>query len=326
VCLLAFRVSCSSFLLGDGRAELVSRTGWWITTASTKHTRSFRTGLPEVSWGALYAGIPQGKAAKQQVDDTTGFVEGLSSVDVRQLELYDENKAEYRSQEARAYIESMSQELMSALFYHNSATDIRKPKGLGARYGVKATSGAGAQIIDAGGTGSDNTSIWFVEWGFDGLSAIYPKGTTAGIKRENKGEQKTLDADGLVYFTEDEKIAAHVGFSIGDWQRVTRIANIDVSEMKAGNVDLYAFMRNAYWKQKTWHVNKIHDQGAPGRIAIYCNRDVAEALDGLASNAGANDSFIRLRPMEIEGREVDTYRRAPIRVTEALLNTEARVV
>jgi len=51
-----------------------------------------------------------------------------------------------------------------------------------------------------------------------------------------------------------------------------------------------------------------------------------EALDALAHNAGASDNFTRLKPMEIEGKEVLTYRGIPIRETDALLNTEARVV
>jgi hypothetical protein len=59
---------------------------------------------------------------------------------------------------------------------------------------------------------------------------------------------------------------------------------------------------------------------------IYCNRDVLEALDALATNAGATDLFIRLTPQQIEGKEVLTYRGMPIRQTDAILNTEARVV
>jgi len=61
------------------------------------------------------------------------------------------------------------------------------------------------------------------------------------------------------------------------------------------------------------------------KSAIYCNRDILEALDALATNAGATDNFVRLKPMEIEGKEVMTYRGIPIRETDALINTEAQV-
>mgnify|MGYP000845411090 CR=1 FL=1 len=299
---------------------------WMQCNSGTKHTRSIRTGLPSVAWGMLYSGIAQSKSTKQTVDDTTGFVEALSSVDKRQLDLYAGNEVAIRSAEGRSFMEAMSQELVSALFYHNSDADPKKPKGLGARFGVKATSGAGNQIVDAGGSGSDNTSIWFVEWGYDGLSVIYPEGTTGGITRENKGEQRVLDGSGNPYFVEEELFRCHAGFSLGDWQRIVRIANVDVSDIRAGSVDLYSYMRKAYWKMKSRRTGKVADQTSPGRVAIYCNRDVLEALDGLATNDGTTDNFTRLKVGEIEGKEVMTYRGIPLRETDALLNTEARVV
>lgn len=299
---------------------------WMQCNSKTKHTRSIRTGLPSVAWGALYAGIPQSKSTKQTVDDTTGFVEALSAVDQRQIALYAGNDVMIRSMEGRSFIESMSQELVTAMFYHNSDTNARLPKGLGARYGVKATSGAGAQIVDAGGSGSDNTSIWFVEWGYDGLSVIYPEGTTAGIERENKGQQRILDAAGNPYYVEEELFRCYCGFSLGDWQRVSRVANLDVSGMQDGSVDVYDFLRQAYYKLKSRRASKLMDQSAPGRVAIYCNRDVMQAMDALASNAGTTDNFTRLKYGEIEGKEVLTYRGIPIRETDAILNTETRVV
>jgi hypothetical protein len=299
---------------------------WMQCNSGTKHTRSIRTGLPSVSWGALYEGIVQSKGTKQTVDDTTGFVEGLASVDKRQLELYAENEVAIRAAEARAHIEAMAQELMTSLFYYNPATNVRHPKGLGARYGVKATSGAGNQIVDAGGTGSDNTSIWMVEWGYDGLSTIYPKGTVGGIQRKNMGPQRVLDAAGNPYFVEEEMFGCQVGFSVGDWRRISVVRNIDVSDMQAGTVDIYKWLRKAYYKLHQRRVNKVMDQSNPGRLAIYCNRDVLEALDALGTNDGNTDSFIRLRPIEIEGKEVLSYRGIPIRECDAILNTEARVV
>ena len=312
-------------VMNDTSQDIMDDWSWMECNSGTKHTRSIRTGLPSVAWGMLYSGISQSKSAKQTVDDTTGFVEGLSSVDKRQLDLYADKRTPIRAAEARSFQEAMAQELVTAMFYHNSATDPKKPKGLAARYGTKATSGAGNQIVDAGGTGSDNTSIWFVEWGYDGVSVIYPEGTTAGITRENKGEQRVLDGDGNPYYVEEELFRAHAGFTVGDWQRVARIANIDVSNMQAGSVDIYDYMRKAYYKLKSRRVNKIMDQKAPGRLAIYCNRDVLEALDALATNAGSSDNFTRLSWGEIQGKEVLTYRGIPIRETDALLNTEAQV-
>ncbi|MEL6411298.1 MAG: major capsid protein [Pseudomonadota bacterium] len=312
-------------MMNDTSQDILTDWVWEECNDGTKHTHTIRTGLPSVAWGALYEGTPQSKSGTQQVSDTTGFVEAMCTIDKRVLELAGDKRLALRASESRPFIEAMSQELISSLFYYDSATNARHPKGLSARFGVKATNGAGNQIVDAGGVGSDNMSIWFVSWGQDGVCALYPKGTTGGIKQEDKGEQRVVDESGNPYYVEEEMVRAYAGFKVKDWRQVSRIANIDVSELMAGNVDLYAFMRKAYYKMHNRRAPKVHDQNNPGRAVIYANRDALEALDALATNQGAADNFTRLRPMEIEGKEVLSYRGIPIRECDALLNTEAQV-
>lgn len=282
----------------------------------TTHLHTVRAGLPSVTWGKLYQGIPNSKGRTAQVEDTTGFVEGLSTIDKRLLDL-STNEGAVRLSEAQAYLEAMSQEVATKIFYGNSASDPEEFMGLAPRFN-DTTAANGGQIIDAGGAGADNTSIWFVTWGDNQCNLLYPKGTQAGVQREDMGEQRVTDGSGNAYYAKEEKFTWHVGLAMKDWRYVSRIANIDVSNMQAGSVALYDFMRKAYYKLQSRRV-------AGGKTAIYCNRDVLEALDALATNAGASDNFVRLKPMEIEGKEVMTYRGIPIRETDAIVNTEAVV-
>jgi len=261
------------------------------------HVHTTRTGLPSVTWGALYKGIAQSKSTTQQVEDTTGFLEGLSTIDTRVLDLA-KNKGAVRLNEAMSYIESMNQEMATGLFYHDTLTTPEKFKGLAARYNALGGGGAGNQIIDAGGVGSDNTSIWFVTWGDRFTHLLYPEGTQAGLKREDMGRQRVLDGSGNAYYVEEEKFTWHIGTAVKDWRYNARIANIDVSNMQAGSVALYDFMRKAYYKLQS---RMRRGDAAVGRQAIYCNRDVMEALDALSTNAGATDNFVRLSTKEIEG-------------------------
>jgi len=283
----------------------------------TTHLHTVRSGLPSVAWGKLYKGIPNDKGRKAQVEDTTGFVEGRSTIDQRLLDL-STNEGAVRLGEAMAYLEAMSQEVGSKTFYGNTASDPEEFMGLAPRFN-DLNAPNGNQIIDAGGTGSDNTSIWFVAWGDNQCQMLYPKGTQAGVQRQDKGEQRLTDSGGDAYYGKEEVFTWNVGLAVKDWRYVSRVANIDVSDMAAGSVQLYDFLRKAYWKLQSRRV-------PGGSLAIYCNRDVMEALDALATNAGASDSFVRLKPMEIQGQEVLTYRGIPIRESDALLNTEARVV
>lgn len=291
----------------------------------TYHEHKIRTGLPTVTWGALYQGIPQSKGNTQIVKDTTGFVETLSSIDERLLEIEPENTARLRLTEMSGQMEAMSQEWTTGVFYHDTASSPEKIKGLSARYNALSN----PNVVSAGGSGSDNTSIWFVTWGEEFTSLIHPKGVPGGIVRQDKGRQRVLDADNNPYYVQEELVRLHTGVSVGDWRYNARVANIDVSLMQAGSVDLYKFLRQAYYKLQGRRVarpgNEIAGAKPAPRTVMYANRDVLEALDALATNKGASDNFVRLSRMEIAGEEVLTYRGIPIREADALLNTEATI-
>ena len=283
---------------------------------ATTHVHTVRTGLPSVTWGKLYQGIPQSKSTKAQVKDTTGFVEGLSTVDQRLLKLA-KNPGALRLSEASAFLEAMSQEAATRLFYGNSASDPEQFMGLSPRFNSLSAKN-GNQIVNAGGTGSDNTSIWFVTWGDEQCHLLYPEGTQAGVEREDKGEQRVLDDSNNPYYVEEELFTWHLGLAVKDWRYVSRIANIDVSAALGAGTDLYTYMRKAYYA--------LQNRRVPGgNIAIYCNTDMLEVLDALGTNSGSADNFVRLKPMEIQGKEVLTYRGIPLRETDALLNDEALV-
>lgn len=279
----------------------------------TRHTHTIRTGLPSVVWGQLYKGVPQSKSTKAQVQDTTGFVEGMSTVDKRLLEL-SANPNALRLQEAKAFMESISIEVQEKMIYGNADAAPNEIRGLADRFSDLSAPN-GKQIIDGGGVGADNTSIWLIVWGDDTCHTLYPQGTQAGIKREDMGNQRVTDADGNPYYAMEEMFTQHCGIAVPDWRYVTRIANIDVSEALAGNVDLYGLMRKAFYANE-WRRNR---KGTP---VWYMNTDMLQVLDSLATNSGANDSFVRLGTKEIQGEEVETYRKIPIRETDALINAE----
>jgi len=289
----------------------------------TKHLTSIRTGLPSVAWGKLYQGIPQSKSAKAQVEDTTGFVEALSTIDCRLLDLA-KNRGAVRLSEAEAFLEAMNNEIATKIFYGNSATDPDQFMGLAPRYS-DTTAANGNQIVKAGGAGSDNTSIWFVTWGDNQTHLLYPEGSQAGVKREDMNKQRVLDGSGNAYYAEEEKFTWHCGLSVRDWRYNARIANIDVSASLAdpsnidgSNTSIWDVMRKAYWA--------LQNRRVPGgRQAIYLNRDMLQVLDAASVNGGANDSFVRLTPAQVEGKEVLTYRGIPLRETDALINLEELV-
>lgn len=290
----------------------------------TRHRTTVRTGLPSITWGKMYQGIPQGKSTTAQVEDATGFAEALSSVDTRLLDLAGKERSALRLSEAKGFLEAMSQEVSSKIFYGDSTTSPEQFMGLSPRFN-DTTAANGGQIVKAGGSSNDNTSVWFVNWSESACHLIYPEGTKAGLVREDMGRQRVLDADSNPYFVEEELFRWNVGLTVRDWRQVSRICNIDVSDLQAGTVDIFKYMRQAFWK-----VRRFRQMG--GKMAIYCNSDVLEALDAhttptMSSNipSSSTGTNIRLRRDEIDGEEVVSYRGIPIRQCDAILNTETAV-
>ncbi|MGZ2448297.1 hypothetical protein ACVIRO_001051 [Rhizobium ruizarguesonis] len=294
------------------------------------HRHSVRTGLPTAGWGRLYKGVQKSKSTMQQVDDTTGFLEARSEIDTRLLKLAPD-PAKQRLVDSAPFLEAMNQEMATGLFYHNTDTTPEKFKGLSPRFSAYNTNipdpskpHAANQVIHGGGVGSDNTSIWFITWADHATSLLYPKGTKAGVEVMDKGEEPVKDENGDTYYAKVTAFEWHTGAFVKDYRYNARIANIDVSDMLAGNVDLWKLLRQAYYRLFTTY--GVNAKG--GRTVCYMNRQVMEILEEQSTDralTAARANTVSLKTANVEGEEVTTYRNMPIRIADSILNTEAAV-
>jgi len=284
----------------------------------TGHRSTVRTGLPTVYWRLLNQGIQPSKSKTAQIDEGCGMLEAWSSVD-KDLAMLNGNTDAFRLSEARAFIEAMNQEMASTLFYGNSSVSPEEFNGLAIRY--SSLSAANAQnIVDAGGTGSDNASIYLICWGDQSCFGIFPKGSKAGLIHEDHGEE-TMEAAGGVagalMRVFRERWQWKVGLVLKDWRYVVRICNLDISNLvadsSAANIT----------KQMIKALHRIPNLKM-GKCAFYANRSIVEYLDiqRLASvSAGGGITY-----ENVDGKLIYMFRGVPIRVCDALLDSEARVV
>lgn len=283
----------------------------------TGHRATMRTSLPTVAWRLLNQGTAPSKSTTAQVDFQTGILEAWSEVDVDLAELNGNIKA-FRLSEAQAFIEAMSQEVQSTMIY-GTAANPEEFVGLASYYDNLSDNSA-ENIIDAGGTQSDNSSIYLVGWGDRSCYGIFPKGSKAGLTREDLGivtVETTAGVAGNRMRAYQEHYKWKVGLAVEDWRRSARIANIDISSLVAdgagSSVKLIEYMIKA--------IHRIHNPEGL-KLAFYCNRTVAQMLDIQAQNK----SNVYLKVDEFAGKRVLSFRGIPIRTVDALTETEARVV
>lgn len=281
----------------------------------TGHRTTIRTGLPTPTWRKLYGGVQPTKSTTVQVTDSCGMLEAYAEVDKALADL-NGNTAAFRLSEDAAHIEAMGQEMASTLFYGNEGTEPEAFTGLAPRYNSKSAQNAD-NIIDAGGTGSDNTSIWLCVWGPQTGFGIYPKGSTAGLQMTDKGQVTVENVDGNGGRMEAYRTHYRwdAGLTIRDWRYFVRIANIDVSDLDtvANTKKIIEWMIRAS--------ERIPELGK-GRAVFYMNRRLREKLRlGILEKISSNLTW-----ETISGERVMTFDDIPVRRCDALVNTEARVV
>lgn len=281
----------------------------------TEHKTTVRSGLPAGTWRKLNYGVQPEKSRTVPVKDSMGMLETYAEVDKALADL-NGNSAAWRLSEDRAFIEGLNQTMATTLFYGDSSADPEKFMGLAPRYNSLSAENA-MNIVDAGGTGSDNASIWLIVWGPNTCHTIFPKGSAAGLQSRDLGEHTLTDAAGGRYQGYRTHYKWDIGAVLRDWRYVVRIANIDVSDLTknaSAGADLIDLMTQA--------LELVPNVGM-GRPAFYMPRKIRSFLRRQITNKVAAST---LTMEEIAGKKVVAFDGVPCRRTDALLLTEARVV
>jgi hypothetical protein len=297
---------------------IITDMAWREGNMTTGNKVIQRAGLPTVYYRILNQGVPTSKSVTAVVDEGMAIIEAYSEVDTVIARLGGD-VAGTRAVEARAFLESMNQALARSLFYGNSSVTPEQFTGLSPRYSSLAANNA-QNIVDAGGTGNDNMSIWLVVWGPNTVFGHFPKGARGGIIHQDLGEQMIQTTSGIPG-SRMQAFVDHwqwyVGVTVKDWRYAVRVANIDVSNLVGNSTpaDISALLTSA--------VARIPNLNM-GNPVIYMNRTALLAFDKQQRNdvkSGGGLTFDNAT-----GRTPYAFRGIPIRIEDVLLETEARVV
>lgn len=274
-----------------------------------------RNGLPEVEFRQYYGGVSCSKGDYTQITDSTGMLEAYSEVDKALADLNDDVN-QFRLNEATGFIESMNQTVEENLFYGSKKTNPAGFDGLANRYNKLSTDdkSIGNWVINAGGTGDTNTSIWFITWGDLHTHLLYPKGSQGGLKHEDMHEQVRTLPDGKMYQVYRDHFKWDVGLAVRDYRSTCRIANIDVSKLGTANApDLIDKMVDAY--------NLVEDYNKTGKTVIYCNRKIRTFLQKQAMNK----ENVHLTIDQVGGKPFVSFLGIPVRTCNKIVCTEDAV-
>lgn len=303
--------------------DVLDHATWLPCNDGTMHASSIRTGLPEPTWRKLYQFVQPGKSTRAQIKDATGILAAYAEVD-KDLADKNGNAPAFRLSEDAAFIEGMNQEAASTFIYGNEGSTDSQFTGVAARLNSLSAANGG-NIIDAGGTGDDLTSVYLCTWGPNTGHFIYPNGFPAGLQKVDKGVETATDGLGGLMEVYRTYYTWKLGFVMRDWRYFVRIANIDLSDLsKAPNGTLKTTAgTGADLLDLFTQALELLPDTSSGRTAFYCNRKVRSFLRRQTRFAVMNST---LSQETIAGKKYVVFDDVPIGRVDAIMSTEDRVV
>lgn len=290
-------------------AEVLNKTNLIIQDALWREANDFwsnktvrRSSLPSGSWRQLNKGVAPESSDTVTLVDTIGQLYARNNIDVDAVRSAS-NPDQFRSDEDKAFVEGLGQEIADTLFYGNAFTSPKEFTGLAARMDAVA---ATANVLNEGGTGSDVTSIYVVTWGANTCHLLYPRNSMAGLEMNDLGICDVLDSDSYAYRAYCTEFKWNIGLAVKHTKAIGRIANIEAS----GSSNIF---------DEDNLITLLNRMVVNANTRIYCNETVmTQAEIRLKDKSNVNWSTRE----GLGGVPFMQFRGIPVRKCEAIKDTE----
>lgn len=328
----------------DGRmmlvAEMLSQCNefledltWVEANSFDGHSFAFRTSIPAGFFRQYNQGTPYGKATSAKARVGLAMLTDYSQID-KALARHSGDSEGFRENQDVAFLEGMGQTVVQTFFYGNSVANPTQWSGLSTFYNsLDASVQNSANVINGGGTGSSNTSLWLVGHSQTSIFGLFPRGSQAGLITVDHGDtQRGYDNVGNPFEAYTTYFEQEAGLCPQDWRYGVRLCNLDTTSagLAGPNApDLFVLMDQMVrefpkFSKLTSGVTKTDAPTDPTtgvRGMFYANR----TLHHWMSVQAMRNRNVLLTLNDYDGRVVDTYRGIGIKNVDQLSNAEAAV-
>lgn len=281
---------------------------WTEANDVVQHMYSRRTALPKSELLRINKGVSGNIGATEQVTSGLSARGNRPWYDARLVDLAP-NKQEYRNINSRAVIMGIGQEFDQDILYGSKAADSAKFDGV-----VTYVDSLSDDMVVSGGAGNGtkNTSAYVIAWDVaEGAFMAYPRGSTAGVKYEDKGRRSKDMADGSVLEVYEDYVEICGGLCVVDTRAVGRYCNIDVTTPGVSTFD----------ENKLIILLNRMPQTLRSKAVIYVSRSLKAAIE-IRMNSKSNAYYTR---ENVFGEMVTTFQGTPIRLDEMISEYESAV-
>jgi len=276
---------------------------WREANDTFSHTTTRRSSEPAGSWRKLNAGVATEKSDTTQVKDVIGILETLAKNDVEAIKAF-KNPAQARSDEAMAFVSGLGKTMASTQIYGNTNTNPERFTGLAPRLSsISATT----NVLNEGGTGSDLTSIYVVDWGVNTCHMLYPRNSKVGLEHKDLGTLLVTDIGSNEFEAYVDKFTWKAGLAVKNNKSIGRLANIETS----GSTNIF---------DEDNLITLLNRMTKGMGRKIYCNETIMTQMEiRLKDKSNVNFTFDQgLAP----GMNMN-FKKTPIRQVDQILDTEA---
>ena len=252
-------------------------------------------------------------------NDPIAMVEDYSEVDYALWKIQNDPNR-WRQQKDAAKVEAMGQKMEDLIIYGNIGTDPAAFNGVATRFNSTTARPNGSttwpyNVVSAGGSGGDTTSIFVIQTGPGKVFGTYPKNLPGGLQIEDLGKNtKNTNTEASPKYLEVLRthFTWYMGIVVEDERCVQRYCNIETS----GATNLF--------DEDTLItcINNLPDRGAAPGTFIFAPRTICNALDIRAKDK----NNVQYMPDNIWGGMITLFRGIPVVLAEGIDETETAVV
>lgn len=250
----------------------------------------------------MYGGVSDESSKTEELRDSSGTLETFSAIATRLIDRSADGPRT-RFEEDKSAMIGFSQTMENEVFNGDQRVNTDGFTGFYARYPDLETVGnrASEQVVDAAGTGNGiQTSMWLVTWDQMATYLFFGKNVEGGLQITDLGKQEWTNPAGGRFMAWVNHFEWNLGLTVRDFRSNSRIANINTTDLLAGNVTLVPLMTEAFYK--------IPAEMQSMRKAWYCSTEVLVALTKEAQQQA--NTYLTIE--NFEGKPIVSFYGIPI--------------
>lgn len=293
----------------------------------TGNRTTIRVGRHDASVRRINEGVVSGKSTTAQVNDSASIISSWTTVDARLLK-FGQSMKNARDDEGMQASEGVGDKMEDLFWNGSELDDTREFNGMYIRPVYNDLDSK--QVLNAGGSGNDLSSIWLIVHAAGGIAGMYPDGTAPGIYHNDFPLAPIMDGNNTVggakFSGYEDEWGCDFGLIVKDDRFAVRICNIENADVLgvSGTQELTDYNTNIRYLMSRALARLAPGALDRGAARWYFPRTIYEGF-GVQLDALVSANVFTYEQVTGESGKLPSFRQIPIRISDMLGYTEAAV-